>query len=125
MLVFLRRYRFVGALAVLSLVSSPLVACAAEAMSSDMPMACCQEGKHDCGPAMKPSDCCAHSSQQSTQKTTIKSEPRANVTPTFVPLTHPAAPCVPIREATTVAVEHPAVIDTGPPDCLAFSVLLI
>ena len=117
----------ITAFALASFLGSPLMACASEVMTSQMQqMACCEEGHHDCGAAMKPADCCTQSDHQASRLSMSKSEPRASVITPLLVWAHPASVSIVESPATLHAIDPPSsVLDTGPPDCFAFSILLI
>ena len=116
-----------AAMAMLALVASPLVICAAEGMSETVePMACCQVGHHDCGSAMKAADCCARSDLKPQQLAASKVEGSYRQVFVAVPSAHPASGHYYVsRTAAGRPVEPTFPIDSGPPHCVAFAVLLI
>jgi len=119
---------FVVAAALLSFLVSPLAACAAEAMAPQADqMACCQAGHHDCGTALKPADCCDGKSAPEHQRFgASKTELIQRQVFTAVPSVHPVVTFrQPVAETARPDLVSVLQVDTGPPDCLAFTVLLI
>ncbi|HKW00006.1 MAG TPA: hypothetical protein VJN96_09275 [Vicinamibacterales bacterium] len=109
------------------LVASPLVVCASELMASaDKQMACCQSGRHDCGATMKAADCCTQSGSRPQQLGVSKVESVQKISVPALLAFHPAWKSEPARSGVVhVYSTSVAPADTGPPDCISFSALLI
>jgi len=122
-----RRRLIVVAVSVAGLLASPLMVCASELMASaGDQMACCQSGKHDCGATMKAADCCRQSDGRPQQLGVSKVESVQKIAVPAVLASHPALKSAPGRAVIACVSSAPiAPVNTGPPDCISFSVLLI
>ena len=111
---------------ILVLLSSQLVTCAAEALSAPDELMACE--MHSAGPAEAPTmpDCCALGGGHAQPLAVSKVEVVRDGGVSFLATHHPEVG----SSARLVAVDRPvhppiAPPDSGPPDCLAFSILLI
>jgi hypothetical protein len=111
---------------VAALVAAPLAACASELLAATaQQMDCCLHEQHDCdGPAMEAADCCTHSNSRPSQLNSTRTEPTHSSPVLLFQSVHPAATSLNVL-AVSRAVAVPDAPDTGPPDCISFSVLLI
>jgi hypothetical protein len=110
-----------------ALLASPVAACAAEAVASEtQQMACCQHGHHDCGAAMKAADCCNQSSHRPLELGTAKTEQGpSNVMPVLLALYPQSLLSLGVDSVAKPIHRAALPVDTSPPDCIAFTVLLI
>jgi hypothetical protein len=118
--------RLIVTAAITALLAAPLGACASELLApAEAQMACCQAGHHDCGEAMKAADCCTQSDNRSQQINASKVESIQHTAVLVLQPLHPAAASMPDTSGV-VPIDAPrAPIDSGPPDCISFSALLI
>lgn len=103
--------------------AAPLAACAAELMASatDDHMAFCQDGEN--GQSFQDKmDCCPQSDAQQSAGLS-KTEPVQQPTALAAQPPHPAVGSA--RTASAVVSAPLPPVDTGPPDCISFAVLLI
>jgi len=118
----------VAATALLAVFASPVATCLAGTVAAHAKeMACCMDGDHDCGTAMKATDCCAVTPTTPPQQLSASKTESVQRQLFHAPLVwYPAAIPAPVPILVTdLSRALRTSIDTGPPDCITFAVLLI
>lgn len=117
------RRRLAALVGVLVILGSPIATCAAGAAAQAVdPMAACHEAGRTA--PEKAIDCCAQPDSQPQQLAASAVELVRAGSLAFLPALHPELRSSQEIEACLASPLAPSP-DTGPPDCLAFSVLLI